>query len=191
LKPASTNKLRIIGGNLRGSRLDFPDLPGLRPTSDRIRETLFNWLQGSIRGSNCLDLFAGSGAVGFEAISRGAEQVCFVEKSELAANTIRENLQRLKITNAEVLEEDARESLLRFQIHNQKFDVIFLDPPFSEQLIPSICNQLEESNVMADGCKIYIESGEKIDIQNLSPSWVILKEKKAGVVNYCLFAYTK
>ena len=185
------NKLRIIGGDLKRSRLDFPDLPGLRPTPDRIRETLFNWLQDDIIGADCLDLFAGSGALGFEAISRGAEQVYFIEKSSVATDAIKSNLERLKIGNAPVLAEDARESLLRLQIQNQKFDLIFLDPPFSEKLIPSICKQLGESKIMNSGCKIYIESGGSIPDDLLPGPWALLKEKKAGTVNYYLFANTE
>ncbi len=187
-KSTNRNKLRIIGGDLRRSRLDFPDLPGLRPTPDRIRETLFNWVQDSIAGAACLDLFAGSGALGFEALSRGAEQVYFVEKSRLAADTIKSNLERLKIGNAGVLTEDARESLIRFQLQKLKFDLVFLDPPFSEKIIPLICRQLDESQVMSHGCQIYIESGTPITGEDLPDCWAKLKEKKAGVINYYLFA---
>ena len=137
-KLAKTNTLRIIGGEWRSRKLPFIDAQGLRPTPDRIRETLFNWLQGYIHGANCLDLFAGSGVLGLEALSRGAAQVVFVEKNKAVANQLKENLTVLK-ADAEVRQTDALDYLNSENIM-QKWggvlpNIIFLDPPYRQNLL--------------------------------------------------------
>src|SRR6185312_11393174 len=124
---SAPGKLRIIGGTLRGSRIAVPDFPGLRPTPDRVRETLFNWLAPVIDGAQCLDLFAGTGALGIEALSRGAAQVDFVESDARLADLLRANLTRLK-QDAQVHVGDAMRHLAQV---SSRYDLVFLDPPFA------------------------------------------------------------
>jgi 16S rRNA (guanine966-N2)-methyltransferase len=139
-RPAA-GKLRIIGGSLRGSKLAVPDVLGLRPTSDRVRETLFNWLMPVIDGARCLDLFAGTGALGIEALSRGAAWTDFVESDARLAQSLRENLQRLKQTQASVRGGDAA-TLLRMPPPSP-YDIVFVDPPFSAAFWEPIAHTLE------------------------------------------------
>jgi len=177
------NELRIIAGNLKGRKIDFPDLPGLRPTPNRIRETLFNWLAPVIRDSICIDLFAGSGALGIEAISRGAKQVYFVDASSVVTQSIRANLQRLNLTHAEVITATIPE------IGNQittAFDIIFLDPPFNQGLIKTTAIWLEQSRLLKDHTYIYIESEQSLEPLPLPDNWSVIKSKQAGQVRYSL-----
>lgn len=148
------NQLRIIGGEWRSRRLSFPNVPGLRPTPDRMRETLFNWLQGHIAGSRCLDLFAGSGALGLEALSRGAAEVVFVEKHPAAVKTLRHNLELLGATQAQLVHNDA----LRYvNTASEPFDFIFLDPPFHQQLIAPVLTALLTKNLLKPTGMLYLE----------------------------------
>ena len=146
--PGNRNKIRIIGGSWRGRRVSFPDTPGLRPTPDRVRETLFNWLQPSIVESRCLDLFAGSGALGLEALSRGAREVVFVEKDPLTARALQAELTRLGgHPRARVMELGAARFL---RVPGEPFDVVFLDPPFgigalAEYVPAARCRRLGEA----------------------------------------------
>src|SRR5690606_15336453 len=127
---AAPGRIRIIGGTLRGSRLDVPDRPGLRPTADRVRETLFNWLQPVLPGARCLDAFAGTGALGLEAASRGAASVLALERDPALATALRAAVQRLGATTVEVHAADALAWLARPP--DRRFDIVFLDPPFAE-----------------------------------------------------------
>ena len=129
------NLLRIIGGEWRSRKLKFADVPGLRPTPDRVRETLFNWLQWHVPGARCLDLFAGSGALGLEALSRGARDVVMVEKHPAAAQALRDNLTLLGARNARLVHDDALRYLGRVTV---AFDLIFLDPPFRQMLLEPV-----------------------------------------------------
>ena len=193
------SSVRIIGGSLRSRKISFQDQPGLRPTSDRLRETLFNWLRDSVAGARCLDLFAGSGALGFEALSRGASQVVFVEKNHQVCQMIVENLDSLGLSNGEMYGRDAGDWLTAQSAlgveHNsnptQGFDIVFLDPPFAEGLLYDICGQLRESGLLREGAKVYIECGEELVITALPGSWTLLKNKKAGAVQYYLFENNK
>ena len=136
--PGKRNSLRIIGGGWRGRRVHFPDSPGLRPTPDRVRETLFNWLQFSVAGTRCLDLFAGSGALGLEALSRGAREVVFVDEAAAVAQTLREELERLGGTAQAPACVHA--SAARYlATPGEPFDLIFLDPPFGPRRSAAIC----------------------------------------------------
>lgn len=181
------NSIRIIGGDLRSRKIDFPTITGLRPTSDRIRETLFNWIQMDLAGNNCLDLFAGSGALGIESLSRGASSVTFVEENQQAAKSIEENLDRFHLSDGHVICSDAHNWIDTQNLPVTKYDVVFLDPPFSTNTIASTCQHLDSSPLLNQACKIYIESGTNPNEIIFPQGWRRLKEKKAGQVFFCLF----
>ena len=181
-------QLRIIGGQWRSRRLKFPGVPGLRPTPDRVRETLFNWLAPVIEGARCLDLFAGSGALGMEALSRGAASVVFVEQNPLAVKTLRENLELLKTRDAEVLTMDARGWLN--QPNPKPFEIVFLDPPFSQDLLAPICQVLENNSWLKSSALIYLESETSLAAR-VPANWEILRDKTAGQVRYRLAQRTE
>ncbi len=178
------NKLRIIGGQWRSRQLKFTETPGLRPTPARVRETLFNWLQYDVAGSRCLDLYAGSGALGFEAASRGAVKVVQVEQDRDACRQLHTNAealaaQQVKIVNSEVF---------RFLAGNAEiFDLAFLDPPFAKGLAVQTCQWLEDKEWLAENAKIYLETEQNLSLQDIPENWSLLKEKQAGEVNYRLF----
>ena len=184
------NQLRIIGGTWRGRKLNFPNLPGLRPTSDRIRETLFNWLQVDVVGANVLDLFAGSGALGLEALSREAKRVVFVDSQKLAVEQIRNNAQILGADNAEVVLTDAS-SYIQSSPENNSFDLIFLDPPFHQNMLMECLLELQKYSLLNDDAKVYVESEAALDEVQISQSWKILKSKTAGNVYYYLLSLAK
>lgn len=174
----ANNTVRISAGEWRSRLLKFPDVDGLRPTPDRVRQTVFNWLGQSLDGLSCLDLFAGTGVMGFEALSRGARQVVLIEKSRAAYQALVDNKTALKATNAQVLNLDA----LHFLKQNQQvFDVIFVDPPYHQglldQVLPIIKTALSEDGL------IYVEA--EFALQD-SAVWQIFKAGKAGNVFYHL-----
>lgn len=177
------NKIRIIGGKWRGRKIDVLDLPNLRPTPDRVRETLFNWLQTKINGAHCLDAFAGTGALGFEALSRGAALVTFVDQSFAITQNLRKQAEVLQADNVEIYQGTSPESIKSAE---KKFDIVFLDPPFKENLLLPTCEYLEAENLLADNCYIYIEANQAIEQNNLPNNWEIIKNKKAGNVFYHL-----
>ena len=191
-------RLRIIGGRWRSRLLPIVDLPGLRPTTDRVRETLFNWLQADIPAAHCLDLFAGSGALGFEAASRGAEQVVMLELQAEAYKKLCDNKQSLAADNIQCLQQDAIEWLTKSgqptagltraagMIEGQTFDVVFLDPPYASNLLGQACVLLEQSHLMAADAKIYIEHPAQQALPELPANWQIIRGKKAGQVAYYL-----
>jgi len=164
--------------------LPVADVAGLRPTSERIRETVFNWLAPTIEGSHCLDLFAGSGALGFEALSRGAATATFVESSPAAAAALRENASILEAEAATVLECDAVRFLQRR--HRQQFDLVFLDPPFAHNLAEDLCRLLAASDLLADGARVYLERGRDQPLPDAVGEWRLVRDKTAGNVNYAL-----
>jgi len=178
----ASGRVRIIGGTLRGSRLEVPDAPGLRPTPDRVRETLFNWLMPVMSGARCLDLFAGTGALGIEALSRGAATVDFVETDARLADLLRVNLARLKQT-ARVVRSDA----LRFLAEtNDVYDVAFLDPPFGADLWTPAAQALEAHGRLQANAWIYVES--PLDAAPALPAhWAPHRESHAGAVRYALY----
>lgn len=189
---ASSNLLRIIGGEWRGRKLRFPDVPHLRPTPDRVRETAFNWLMPVIDGARCLDLFAGSGAMGLEALSRGAAHVTFVELNRKAADAISEHLKVLganaDITSAEVLNFDAMKYLAKQDEKTAKqFDIVFLDPPYKLELMQQTVKALNEANLLAPAAKIYLEIEKRQQLPELPQGWEMLKDKTAGEVHYFLY----
>ena len=182
--PGGCGSVRIIGGAWRGRRIAFPDLPELRPTPDRVRETLFNWLQHEVAGARCLDLFAGSGALGFEALSRGAKELLLVEQDPAAARHLTEQIQRLEaFRKASVLEMDAYRYLLR---PAEPFDIIFLDPPFKSDAIPALAAQLDAGAWLKSGSLVYLESPRELGVPALPARWDMLKSKSAGEVGYYL-----
>lgn len=176
--PQMTGQIRIIAGLWRGRNIRFLEVPGLRPTPSRVRETLFNWLGQDIPGVQCLDLFAGSGALGFEALSRGAARVVMVERQAATAKCLRENAQRLEATGAEVVVAEALQWLRR---DTQRFDLVFLDPPFAgpelEQALALIRDRLNP------GGMVYCESPEGV---SESPFWSEFRSSRAGRVTYQL-----
>ena len=179
----NSSPLRIIGGQWRSRRLEFPDLPGLRPTPNRVRETLFNWLAPRLPGARCLDLFAGSGALGIEALSRGAAEVVFVERHPLAIRALRANLARLKAEGARV---DPVESLAWLQQPGTPFEIVLLDPPFGQGLLEPVCAALETGDWLAETAWIYLEAAAELPPLSLPPRWITYREKKAGAVAYRL-----
>lgn len=172
------NQLRIIGGSARGRRVHFPQGRGLRPTADRVRETLFNWLQGEVAGRRVLDLFAGSGALGLEALSRGAAEAVFVEQARSAADQLRKNLDLLGFSGqARVLQCDARRYL---ESAAGPFDIVFLDPPFADDLLGEICHALERQGLLAEGAWVYLEQDSHHPWPVLPSGWRIHREGQAG-----------
>jgi 16S rRNA (guanine966-N2)-methyltransferase len=175
----TANQLRIIGGNHRGRRLRFIPGRGLRPTPDRVRETLFNWLQADIHGARCLDLFAGSGALGLEALSRGAAHLVAVEHNRAAAQRLRDNISLLnEQAAAEVVHGDALR-LLRTP-PDTPFDIVFLDPPFADELLPEACRRLEQNHWLSDAAIVYLEHEAKQPWPALPETWIVSREGVAG-----------
>jgi 16S rRNA (guanine966-N2)-methyltransferase len=182
--PGSRNSVRIIGGGWRGRRVNFPDLPGLRPTPDRVRETLFNWLQHAVAGARCLDLFAGSGALGLEALSRGAKQLVFVEQAVAASRSLREQLTRLGGEGrAQVVEMGAARYL---RSAAEPFDIVFLDPPFGQGALAEYVPLLGEGPWLKPGALVYLENAKAEGVPALPVHWELLKSKSAGEVGYHL-----
>lgn len=178
------NKIRIIGGSLRSRQIVVFDETSLRPTPNRIRETLFNWLQADIIDAHCLDLFAGSGALGFEALSRGAKSVTFIEKDHRILQNLKNNYLSLNITAAEFIQMDALSWLKQFS--NETFDIIFLDPPYAENLLSPCLELLVKHQALAPHAKIYIEHNKPLSELILPEPLTLLKHKKAGQVYYGL-----
>ncbi|OBS08190.1 16S rRNA (guanine(966)-N(2))-methyltransferase RsmD [Acidihalobacter prosperus] len=176
------NRLRIIGGRWRGRRIEFPDAPGLRPTADRVRETLFNWLQWSLPGSRCLDLFAGSGALGFEAASRGAAEVVMVEVSPHVAAGLAGNAARLDAP-VQVVNRSA-EAYLRGE--PTPFDIVFLDPPFAQALLEPSLAALAEGGWLKPGAAVYLEYPSTHAAPMLPPGLTFARQQRAGQVAYAL-----
>ena len=177
-KPAGT--VRIIGGKWRGSRLPVRDIPGLRPSGDRSRETLFNWLQVHIHGASCVDLFAGSGALGLEAASRGASRVVLVEKSKPAAEDIRESVSRLKAVGVEVVQGDAMDWLAGCE--PESLDIVFIDPPFGTGLEARALELLKAANCLRVNGVVYVETARESTFAVPGTGWEIEKEKLLGDV---------
>ena len=178
------NSVRIIAGQWRSRRIDFPDVDGLRPTHDRIRETLFNWLSPYIAGATCLDLFCGSGALGFEALSRGAAHTTFVDASRQAIEAVKHNVALLNAEGIELHRSKIPDERLHFS--QSRFDVVFLDPPFAQGLIPEALSWLKESSLIDTETLIYFEV-EKRGLQSLESDQVeFFRLKKTKSLAYGL-----
>jgi 16S rRNA (guanine966-N2)-methyltransferase len=181
--------VRIIAGQWRGRTLRFPETAEVRPTPDRVRETLFNWLQGYLPGARCLDLFSGSGALGIEALSRGAASVTFVERDAEVVNRLQTNINLLKAQNAEVIAASALDWLDRRQPDQEvRYDLVFMDPPFHQGLVAPICELLERRGLLREEAMIYIETERSLSLDTLPGNWTLHREKTAGQVAYRLFA---
>jgi 16S rRNA (guanine966-N2)-methyltransferase len=176
------NQLRIIGGAWRGRKLAFEAVPGLRPTPNRVRETLFNWLAPVIRDARCLDLFAGSGALGLEAASRGAGRCVLVEQQHAVVQTLREQVNRLKVEHVQVVEAEVLAWLSR---DATPFDIVFLDPPFRQGLLQACIERLERHGWLAESAWIYLEAERGLEIK-LPERWSWYRDKQAGQVSYRL-----
>ena len=177
------SRVRIIGGRWRGVPLTFPAMAQLRPTPDRVRETLFNWLQPVIAGARCLDLFAGSGALGIEALSRGAAQVAFVERDPTVGRHLSSELRRLGVAEAHVTVSDALQFLSGAA---QPFDIVFLDPPYAADLLEPACRLLAQQGWLAPDAHIYLECPAQGGLPVLPAGWLVHRAKRAGEVGYHL-----
>lgn len=172
---------------MRGRRWRFPDVPDIRPTPDRVRETLFNWIGPRIVGARCLDLFAGSGALGLESVSRGAGHVVFVEQNAAIARAIGALIAEWNVASARVERADAF-TWLRGK--PEPFDIVFLDPPFAAGLLGPAAALLEEKGWLAPEALIYIENAAREPLPALPPAWLERKAGRAGEVGYHLHART-
>ena len=181
------NQLRIIAGRWRGRRLTFAPVPGLRPTPDRVRETLFNWLSPVIAGTRCLDLYAGGGALGFEAASRGAAEVLLIDSNATVTDRLQEQVRVLEAGQVRVLQADAG-VYLRGQ--PQPWDIVFLDPPFREGHLDRIVTRLEEGSWLSDEAWVYLEAGCRQAL-DLPQNWSVYRSKTAGQVAYYLVRRTQ
>ncbi len=185
-RPPSRGDVRIIGGAWRGRRLPVADVQGLRPTADRIRETLFNWLAADISGARCLDLFAGSGALGFEALSRGAAHCTFVDNNREVLRRIVAALETFDTRQrADWHAQPAAEYLADCR---RSYDIIFLDPPFAQNLLPATCRLLQDGSNLTGNSLIYVESDRAPSTQQLPQTWQTRRQKRAGSVHYALYS---
>ncbi len=176
------NSLRIIGGRFRGRKISFPDLPNIRPTPDRVRETLFNWLQTAIVDSVCLDLFCGSGALGLEAISRGAAQVFAFDKEKKIIEHLKKIATELQLTHYQLVQKEIPFELM---FEKDSVDIIFLDPPFRQDFACMCLTWIAESKILKSDGLVYLETEWDFELPLLE-QWEIIKEKTAGQVCYRL-----
>lgn len=185
-KPTSggSGQIRIIGGQWRGRKLPVPDSPGLRPTTDRVRETLFNWLAPSMVDARCLDCFAGSGALGLEALSRYAASATLLEMERHVAQQLQKNLAALKAEHGKVVNTN---TLTYLNQSGTPHDVVFIDPPFRKGLLEETLNLLETNGWLADSALIYVESEVENGMPPVPASWDLHREKIAGQVAYRLY----
>ena len=182
-------RLRIVAGKWRNRRLEIADVAGLRPTSERIRETLFNWLTPDLPGSRCLDLFAGTGALGLEALSRDAGSADFVEASRAAVRTLTSNIRLLGSANAKVHAVDARDFVENYR--GEPFDIVFLDPPFAAAADDELCRLVSASSLLARKAQVYLEQPRERELAELPSGWTVKKSKTAGGVRYSLFSVSR
>lgn len=187
-KPAtnanSLGQVRIISGLWRGRKLPVHDAQGLRPTTDRVKETLFNWIAQDIPQSRCLDVFAGSGGLGFEAASRQASQVTMLEMNRQVCQQLSKNVTALKAENIDIHNID---SLAYLDKAGEAYDVVFIDPPFRQGLLEEVIHRLEDNHWLTPQALIYIETEKELVLPIMPNHWQLLKEKQAGQVSYRLF----
>ena len=184
------NQIRIIAGQWRGRKINFLDHEGLRPSPDRVRETLFNWLQNKIVNAHCLDLFSGSGALAFEAASRGAKSVMCVELHRESCVCIQKNIDAIQAKQIALRQGDALK-YLKPSAPQQAYNLVFLDPPFADDLMEQSCALLESNSWLASTAYIYLESDQALDTYQLPENWLLSKQKKAGQVYYGLIERTE
>lgn len=181
--PVAANRVRIIGGRWRGRRVEFAPLPGLRPTPDRVRETVFNWLAPRLEGAAVLDLFAGSGAFGLEALSRGAAGAVLVDADANVVASLRQQGERLGAEGLQVVHSDVLGYLARPPM---QFDLVFVDPPYGRGLVPRCCVALQQGGWLQPGASVYLEAEASFDVAPLPPGWALSRSKRAGQVGYHL-----
>jgi 16S rRNA (guanine966-N2)-methyltransferase len=185
-KSGKSNSVRIISGNWRGRRLTIAEVPGLRPSGDRSRETLFNWLQPWISGSDCADLFAGTGALGFEAASRGAESVLMIEKHPRAQQQLRQSIEQLQAIQVSLHTGGAMTRLEDFTVDS--FDIVFVDPPFDSNLCGRVMERLNKNGCVRRGGFVYLESPVSEAKQIKPPEgWSVWRDQQIGEVRMQLF----
>ena len=184
-KGSGTGELRIIGGDWRSRKLRFPDSGGVRPSPARTRETLFNWLNFHLAGSRCLDLFAGSGALGMEALSRGAAQATLVDHTPALAKALRDNLRLLGTSKGDVACQDVEQFLARRD--GPGYDIVFMDPPFRQGWLERLIPLLDAQQWVTPGGWIYVEHESERALPAVPASWHLHRQKSAGQVSYCLF----
>lgn len=177
-------KLRIIGGRWRGRKLPVLSRDGLRPTSDRVRETLFNWLQPIVNGAHCLDLYAGTGALGLEALSRGAAAVTLVEQQAAVCDQLRANARLLDAGAA--VQIVAQPALTFLAAQQQRYDIVFVDPPFADDLWQDTLAALAAHDCLCAQARVYLELPATRQLPPLPDNWVILRDKRAGQVRFLL-----
>jgi 16S rRNA (guanine966-N2)-methyltransferase len=182
-KAGPVRTLRIIGGTWRGRKIHFPRVDAIRPTPDRVRETLFNWLQQDTPGARCLDLYAGSGALGLEALSRGAAQVVFVDAEPAVTRHLSQVLAEFGCDRGQVVTADATRYLRGTP---EPFDIVFVDPPYADRALAGACRLLEESGWLRPGGLAYLEEPASAGAPELSAGWKLLRSKRAGEVGYHL-----
>lgn len=178
-------ELRIIGGRWRGRRLSFHAAPGLRPTTDRVRETLFNWLMGDVLGARCADLFCGSGALGLEALSRGAEHCDFVDREPGAIRQLEQHLRTLEAEKAGQCHGGSAEAFVAAAAG--PWDIVFVDPPFGAGLVQPSCDLLAQHDCLSAGACVYVETAREEPAPTVPPSWQLHREKHAGGVTSRLY----
>jgi 16S rRNA (guanine966-N2)-methyltransferase len=183
-KSRSLGQIRIIGGQWRGRKLPVPDSAGLRPTTDRVRETLFNWLAGELVNARCLDCFAGSGILGLEALSRYADKAVLIEFDRQVARQLEKNLAVLNAAGAEVIHAD---TLVWLDKAGSPFDVVFVDPPFRKGMLQQTLHLLEQNGWLADSASIYVEAEQENQNFSVPQNWHLYREKSAGQVCYRLY----
>ena len=176
--------LRIIGGQWRGRKFQFPSAEHLRPTPDRVRETLFNWLMPVIEGARCVDLFCGSGALGLEALSRGAGKVTFVDNNKSVIQSLKQTCQLVNTDRADFYLGDARQFLAQSA---KPYDVVFLDPPYDLDLIIPIAAQLNTAEWLSPHAWVYLEHDGSLDVSQLPEHWQLHRQKVSGQVHYALY----
>ncbi|MCE0559359.1 16S rRNA (guanine(966)-N(2))-methyltransferase RsmD [Motilimonas sp. E26] len=185
INPTKDGQIRIIAGQWRGRKFPVKDLEGLRPTTDRVKETVFNWLAMDVRDANCLDCFSGSGSLAFEALSRYASAAILIEKDKLAAKQLANNLAAVKASNGKVVCTDSITHLSKPA--SQQFDIVFVDPPFRKGLLEPCCEQLESNNWLSTNALIYIEREKELTNPRLPTNWQLIKDKVAGQVIYQVY----
>ncbi len=188
IKSKKSGFIRLISGKWRGKKLAVLNIEGLRPTTNRTKETLFNWLMYDIHNARCLDCFSGSGSLAFEALSRSAQSVTLLERDKQVCQQLKLNLQSLKVENALVIETDSISYLQ--QRSTQPFNIVFIDPPFNKSLLQPCCDALENNAYLAKNALIYVEMEKKIDLFTPPSSWELIKEKSTGQVIYQLYKKT-
>lgn len=184
-KSTNSGFIRLISGKWRGKKLPVKDKEGLRPTTDRTKETLFNWLMHDIRDANCLDCFSGSGSLAFEALSRAAKSVLLLERDKQVTQQLNTNLVALGANNAQVIETDS--IIYLQQAAQQQFDIVFVDPPFNKGLLSPCCHALEKNGYLEPQALIYIEMEVQLTEIDLPDNWLRIKEKSTGQVAYQLY----